>query len=90
MAVKKHKRKSVKQANKNQISKRGVRHLSLIDKHPRIFFLLGTSLLLFGILLVVLGGHNNAKVGLAMLAIFIGGATAVFANLALPKHRIKG
>jgi|GEM_PF-2216870 len=83
MPVTKHKRKTVVQL-KNKSSKRRAKH-SVIEKYPRTFFYFGASLIAVGIFLLLIGAHNNAKVGLAMLSIFIGGAAVMLANSALPK-----
>ncbi len=90
MSTRKHKRKAVvKHANKNMSSKYAAKHPSLFSKYPRIFFYLGALLIVTGIYLLIIGMQNNAKVGLAMLSIFAGTATVIFANSALPKKAIK-
>ena len=89
MSTGKHKRKAIKHSKKNQISKNTAKPASLVSKYPRIFFFLGVSFILTGIYLLIIGMHNNAKFGLAMLSIFAGTATVIFANSALPKKAIK-
>jgi hypothetical protein len=89
MSTKKHKCKAVKHSKKKIISKNPSKHPSLISKYPRFFFCLGSSFVLIGIYLLIIGIHNNAKFGLAMLSIFVGLVTAIFANSALPGKAIK-
>lgn len=89
MSTKKHKRRTVKHSKKKIILKNTSKHPSLISQYPRIFFFLGISFILTGIFLLIIGIHNNAKFGLAMLSIFVGIATVIFANSALPGKAIK-
>lgn len=84
MTVRKQKRKIIHKS-KNKSLKRSVNHSSLVSKHPRTYFYLGILLLAIGVYLLIIGAHNNAKIGLSMLAIFIGGAAVILANAALPK-----
>ncbi|MFT6985899.1 MAG: hypothetical protein ACJAT7_001719 [Psychromonas sp.] len=87
MATRKHKRKSVSHS-KNRIAKHSAKRSSVIRKYPRAFFYLGAALIAIGIVLLITGSHNNAKVGMSMLSIFIGGSMVILANLALPKKTI--
>ena len=80
MSVRKPKRKA-----KSKHLKHATQRASLLSKYPRIAFYVGILLLLTGICLLIFGIHNSAKVGLAMIALFAGGATLFFANGSLPK-----
>lgn len=89
MPTRKHKRKAVKHSKKMMTSKNSAKYSGLISQHPRVFLFLGISFILSGIYLLITGMQNNAKFGLAMLSIFAGIATAIFANSALPKKAVK-
>lgn len=84
MSAKKHKRKTAKH---HSHTKKGHTSSSLLTRHPRLFFAVGTLLALAGVLLLTIGYVSDAKVGLSMLSIFFGIGLVIFANSALPKHR---
>ncbi|MFT6927595.1 MAG: hypothetical protein ACJAZP_003232 [Psychromonas sp.] len=87
MSTGKHKRKTVNNGHKNKSLKNTNKHPSLIGRYPQLFFFIGALLILTGICLITIGILNHAKLGLAMLSIFFGITTVIFANSALPsKH----
>ena len=87
MSTGKHKRKTVNNLNKNKILKNTNKHPGLISRYPQLFLFIAVSLIVTGICLITIGIPNNAKIGLAMLSIFFGITTAIFANSALPKKQ---
>ncbi|HEY7865896.1 MAG TPA: hypothetical protein VIC51_07805 [Psychromonas sp.] len=87
MSAGKHKRKIGNNSNKNTILKNANKHPGLISRYPQLFLLIGVLLIITGICLITIGIPNNAKIGLAMLSIFFGITTVIFANSALPKKQ---
>ncbi|MFT4836514.1 MAG: putative tellurium resistance membrane protein TerC [Psychromonas sp.] len=87
MSTGKHKRKKFNNSNKNKSLKNTDKHPGVISKYPQLFLFVGVSLIVTGISLITIGIPNNAKIGLAMLSIFFGITTAIFANSALPKKQ---
>lgn len=85
MSTGKQKRKTVNKSKNNNSLKNANKHPSLIGRYPQVFFFIGVSLIVTGICLITIGIPNNVKLGLAMLSIFFGLTTAIFANAALPK-----
>lgn len=83
MSAKKHKRKSTihNHHTKNPTT------ASLISRYPRLFLAVGALLILVSLLLLTIGYISDARVGLAMIALFFGGAFIFFANSVLPKNR---
>ena len=81
MSAKKHKRKSSKHNthHKNKTS-------PLLSRYPRSFMLLGMILMSLSIVLLTVGYVSNARIGLAMILLFFGLGTMVFANFSLPKN----
>ncbi|ABM02680.1 conserved hypothetical protein [Psychromonas ingrahamii 37] len=87
MSTGKHKRKTVNHSNQNKILKNANKHPGVISRYPQLFLFIGMLLIVTGICLITIGIPNNAKLGLAMLSIFFGITTAIFANSALPKKQ---
>jgi len=87
MSTGKHKRKTVTNSNKNKILKNANKHPGVISRYPHLFLFIGALLIVTGICLITIGIPNNAKLGLAMLSIFFGITTVIFANSALPKKQ---
>lgn len=80
MSAKKHKRKIVKHHHDKK------KTTSLLSRYPRLFILLGMMLVTLSIVLLTIGYVSNARVGLAMLSLFFGVGTMIFANFSLPKN----
>ena len=89
MPANKHKRKITKHAKKSDKAEQVVKGTGMLSTYPVAFIVLGLCLLISGIYFLLTGMQNNAMFGIAMLLIISGTATAVFANLALPKNKKK-
>lgn len=83
------KRKNKNKSGTTSSKRHSVQHSSLLFKYPRSFLCISAAFILTGIYLFATGMHNHAKFGLAILAIFVGMVTAIFANSALPKKEAK-
>ncbi len=89
MSSKKHKRKTVKHAKKNQVSKQTAKHASLINSYPRASMGTGILFIITGFFLLLIGMNSDTRFGLAMLSISVGSVIMFFANIALPKKEPK-
>ncbi len=89
MSSKKHKRKTVKNAKKSQVSKSSTKHASLINSYPRASMGMGILFIITGFFLLLIGMNSDTRFGLAMLSISVGAVIMFFANIALPKKETK-
>jgi len=89
MSVRKHKRKSAKHSHKQQSSKKSAKQIGLVSTHPRAAIFTGSSLIVIGLFLLIVGMGSDAKFGLAMLSMAVGSLILFFANSALPKKAVK-
>ncbi|WP_354625211.1 hypothetical protein [Psychromonas sp. MME2] len=80
MSVTKH--KAVKHSGR---TKKSPAYSSLLTRYPRLFLAIGLLLLLTGVLLLSVGYVGNAKIGLAMMAFFIGICLVLFSRSPSPK-----
>lgn len=84
MPANKHKRKATTQSKGKHQSNSVVKSSGLISSHPTIFIFLGFIFIAVGIYLLIAENQDNSIFGLAMLLIFSGAATAIYANFSLP------
>ena len=89
MPTGKQKSRAVKNPKKNKISKGSTKKIGLVSKYPRAFIYIGALFIVTGIYLLITGIQNNAKFGLAMISLFVGGMTVILANFSLPKKAVK-
>jgi len=94
MSSKKHKRKTVKhakknQASKSQVSKSSAKHASLINSYPRASMGTGVLFIVIGFFLLFIGMNSDTRFGLAMLSISVGAVIMFYANIAFPKKETK-
>ena len=89
MSTRKHKRKAAKHSHKNQGSNKSVKQIGFVSTHPRAAMFAGSSLIVVGLFLLIMGMGSDAKFGLAMLSMAIGTIVIFFASSALPKKAIK-
>ncbi|QFI37200.1 hypothetical protein FR932_04850 [Moritella marina ATCC 15381] len=86
MSVRKHKRKAAKHSHKHQ---HGIKQTSFVSTHPRAAMFMGSSLIIIGLFLLIIGMGSDAKFGLAMLSMATGSLIFFFAKSALPKKVAK-
>lgn len=89
MPITKHKRKAAKHPHKNHNAKKVSKQTSFVTKHPRAAMFAGSSLIIIGLFLLIIGMGSDAKFGLAMLSMASGTLVLFFANSALAKKALK-
>ena len=89
MSTRKHKRKAAKHSHKHQGSNKSVKQIGFVSTHPRAAMFAGSSLIVVGLFLLIMGMGSDAKFGLAMLSMAVGTIILFFANSALPKKTVK-
>lgn len=85
MSTGKQKRKTVHKSKNNNKLNNTHKQVGLFSQYPQLFLFIGGLLILTGICLITIGILSHVKLGLAMLSIFFGITTVIFANSALPK-----
>ena len=89
MSVRKHKRKAAKHSHKHQGSKKSAKQIGFVSTYPRAAMFTGSSLIVIGLFLLIIGMGSDAKFGLAMLSMAVGSIIFFFASSALPKKTVK-
>lgn len=84
MPANKHKRKATIKAKGKHQANTLVKSSGLITSHPTIFIFLGFLFIAVGIYLLITDNQDNSIFGIAMLLIFSGAATSIYANFSLP------
>ncbi|PKH06885.1 hypothetical protein [Moritella sp. Urea-trap-13] len=86
MSIRKHKRKAAKHSHKHSSQ---VKQTSFVSTHPRAAMFTGSSLIVIGLFLLIIGMGSDAKFGLAMLSMATGSLILFFAKSTLPKKAEK-
>ncbi len=85
MPTNKHKRKA--SAHSKSKTVKSTKPSGVITSHPKVFVFLGFFFVALGVYLLAFKSQYDVMFGFAMLSLFVGAVTVIYANFSLPNKK---